>query len=100
MCYKNFDPIAGNIQTIAVGADNSFNSTANLYNSGMVPAVADFVSYMPGRAVNAFSTNFNSGNLVWRVKGGDNIARTSTASTTSKACSPSTVTAFPWDPTK
>lgn len=98
--YKNYDPVAGNIQTIPVGPNNYFNSGANLYNPGTTPAVTEFVSYEPGRAVNAFSTNFNSGNLVWTVKGGDGFGRTATASTTSKACSVNTAAMFPFDITK
>jgi hypothetical protein len=95
--YNNTDPVAGNVQSIPAGNDNKF--TGNLLNPTVTP-ITDFVSYMPYRAVNAFSTNFVSGNLVWSVKGGDGLTRTSTANPSSKVCGRTATATFPYDPTK
>jgi hypothetical protein len=77
--------------TIAAGAgDNNYSP-----NPVFRGQPSDFLA---GRAYGVFNNNFTSGNVVWRLKGPDGIARTATAATTSKACSVNVTAANPYDP--
>lgn len=77
---------------IPVGNDNKF--TPSPIDRGQT------TDFLPGRQYGVFGVNFqpSSSNLVWRLKGPDNIARTSTASANSSACSQSVVDRFPYNP--
>jgi hypothetical protein len=74
--YANLN--AANV-LIPTGVDNKF--TPSPENRGQT------TDFLPGRQVSVFQVSENDGtNLVWRVKGPDGKARTSTASQGSKPC--------------
>lgn len=73
--YQNLNTV--NV-TIPVGTNNKFTPTPT--NRGQTTV------FLPGRQQFVFDVPFNGSNLVWSLKGPDNLNRTSTASSTSAAC--------------
>jgi hypothetical protein len=87
--YNNLN--AGVVSITAGGVDNKY--TPNPTFRGQP------TDFNPGRAYALFNNNFTSGNVVWRLKGPDGLARTATANSSSKACSEGTAALHPYDET-